>query len=358
MVPDLRVRRRSTLGAQFDPRSNSLNAIRLGLAVLVLVAHAWELGGYGLQTHSLGPWAVAGFFCLSGYLITASREHSRSFGEFLWRRALRIWPAFIVVLVVVAFGFAPFAASRLGAGPWTFSSAMTYVLHNAGLWIVQPSIPGMLGSAPYPDVWNGSLWTLAYEFACYLVIGALFTVVKRGRRWVVGAAWVGASVLSIGARSLDVGIPDKVLTLTDLLGYFLAGAVLYLWRDRVTVASSMLISACTLVVLLAALDAFPGLAGLPVAYALIVLSIRLPLRRIGARNDVSYGVYIYAFPLQQMLAIALVPAGAPVALFVAFSVILTVPFAWGSWLLIERPALRFKDLFTRTARGSLTTLAT
>lgn len=338
---------RISFGTAFDPRANSLNALRLALALLVLVAHSSELGGYGRALQSLGAWAVCGFFCVSGYLITASRAHSRSLRDFLWRRFLRIYPAFLAALIVVAFVIAPVAGQWAGAGSWTPDAALTYVLRNLGVWIFQLDVGEMLGGVPFPGVWNGSLWTLGHEALCYVVVGLVFLLPGRSRRLAILALFVASSIVA-GASAGGLSIlPVTGSTFCALLSYFLSGALLYLWRDRVPFHAAGDVAAVALVLALAAAGAFPGLAGLPVAYLLMSSSVRLPLARIGARNDISYGVYIYAFPVQQVLACVFAPAGIPLWAFIGLSVAFTVPLAWASWLFIERPAMRGKDVFAR-----------
>lgn len=338
------VRVGDSLAAAFDPRSNSLNALRLGLAVIVLVAHAGELGGYGRDLQPLGPWAVAGFFCLSGYLITASRVRARSLGDFLWRRFLRIYPAFFVVLIVVAFAIAPLTEVFAGAGEWTATEALGYVAHNAGVWIVQPDIGTMLSDVPFPGVWNGSLWTLGYEALCYLVIGAVFVLPHPVRRGTVLLIFVGSSAgAALAARGVIV-LPATLATFCGLLSYFTAGAVLFLCRTRVPHTRTLTVAAAGVTLALAASDSFAGFAGLPVAYLLLSLGIRLPLARVGARHDLSYGVYIYAFPVQQTLACVFAGTALPLWAFVVISTALALPLAGASWMLVERPAMRAKSL--------------
>ncbi|WP_167494122.1 acyltransferase family protein [Microbacterium hydrothermale] len=335
----------------FDPRANSLNALRLALALLVLVAHAAELGGYGRELQPLGAWAVTGFFCISGYLITGSREHSASLRDFLWRRFLRIYPGFLTTLVVVAFVIAPAAGRWAGAGEWSPQGATSYVLRNLAVWIFQPDIDGMLGSTPFPGVWNGSLWTLGYEALCYLIVGALSLFPGRPRRVCIVVLFLVSTVI-VGLHSAGIAVvPGTVSTFSGLLSSFLAGGLLYLCRDHVVFHGAADVVAATLVVALAALGVAPGLASLPVASLLMSASVRLPLARIGTRNDISYGVYIYAFPAQQVLACLFPDTVLPLWAFIGLSIAVTLPLAWASWLFVERPALRAKSLFARTARS-------
>lgn len=345
MVPDLIVRDRSrrspaTIGGRLDPGSNSLNALRLGLALLVLIAHAWELGGYGLQTKPLGPWAVAGFFCISGYLIALSRTRARGVGDFFARRVVRIYPAFLVVLVVVGFGFAPLASTFLDAGPWSPGAGAQYVLRNAGLWMAQPAIPGMLEDVPYPGVWNGSLWTLAFEFACYVVTGLLGCLAARWGTRVTIVLWVGTMAVSVLSVLGLLPAPGTLATFATLLAFYLSGTLLFLGGHRVPLRPGIIVAAAAVVAAVAVSGAPTALAGPAMAYLMLGLGIVLPLRRVGARNDISYGIYIYAFPVQQMLALALAEQGVPVVVPLVLAIVITVPLAWASWLRVERPTMR------------------
>ncbi len=337
-----------TLGRAFDPRRNSLNALRLLLATLVIVSHSWPIGGYGddpgIGDLSLGEWAVAGFFAISGYLITMSRVRSRSFGDYLWRRVLRIYPAFLVVLVVVAFAFAPLSVVVSGEGTWTVGEAATYVVRNLGLRVTQMGIPGTLEGVPYADAWNGSLWTLWYEFLCYLVLGVAVTLLPE--RW-VGPATIGAAVACPAAVILIIaaGVPSlALLNAVTLGGYFAAGAVLFSYRDRVPMRGWLAAASAVLIVVAAMTSTFRGIAGFPVAYLMLWLGVALPLSAVGAKNDLSYGMYVYAFPVQQMLAIVLAGVVLPPAVFVMLAIAATVPFAAASWFLVEKPAMRLKSL--------------
>ncbi|MEO5662362.1 MAG: acyltransferase, partial [Nocardioides sp.] len=177
-------------------RPNGLNLVRLGLASLVIALHTWTVAGEGLHSpyyEPLGKWAVPGFFCVSGFLIAGSRMRL-SLGRFWWHRALRIFPAYLVCLVVVAFALAPL--STLGGGSWAADSAVGYVTHNATLVQVQLGI----GATAEGQVWNGSLWTLSFEFAAYIIAGLLLTGASRTQATVVvGTLFVCLSVGNVWA---------------------------------------------------------------------------------------------------------------------------------------------------------------
>lgn len=154
---------RPSLEDSLGQSNNALNFVRLVLAILVIAAHVWPLGGFGtsptLGGMSLGSWAVSGFFALSGFLIAGSRARS-DVVSFFWKRFLRLMPGFWVCLLAIAFIFAPVTVLLLPGSSWTPTAAINYVVGNSLLQISERGIDGTLASTPYDIAWNGSLWTL------------------------------------------------------------------------------------------------------------------------------------------------------------------------------------------------------
>src|SRR5690242_1819058 len=97
-----------TLGEALAGKDNALNALRLLFATLVIVAHSYTFTTHSAAPLNLGGWAVAGFFAISGYLITRARLRT-DLPTFLLRRGRRIYPAFWVCCAIVAFAFSPIA---------------------------------------------------------------------------------------------------------------------------------------------------------------------------------------------------------------------------------------------------------
>ena len=335
----------STFAARFEPRRNSLNALRLILAALVIVSHAWPLGGFGPDPsparQSLGHWAVLGFFAVSGYLIAASRARS-GFGTFLAARVLRIYPAFLVCLVLVAFVAAPLSTA-LTPGHWTPGSGASYVVHNALLKIEANNVGGTIPHVPFGPAWNGSLWTLFYEFGCYLLIGVLLTAPRRWQGPLVAAAFV---VTAAGGQ-LTVHRSGTAADFLSLAPVFLAGSLLYLYADRVPVSPVYGVAALVLVPVAGYLNVVSSIGAPVIVYACLWLGIVLPLRKVGHRNDISYGVYIYAYPVQQLLAAAGWNRHG-VGLYILLSLLCTLPLAAASWFAVEHPALGLKKRLPRT----------
>ncbi|MGO1315659.1 MAG: acyltransferase family protein, partial [Cellulomonadaceae bacterium] len=168
-----------SLAAAFNPRSNSIGFLRWLMAFLVIFSHAGPIGGFygghdlGIQIsseQSIGGVAVAGFFFFSGFLIARSRMGSSTVWRYLWRRCLRIFPAFWAALLLVVLVFAPLAwwhTQGTFAGYWAVNqeSPLTYFINNLTLELNQRNIAGMGAQLPYAQLhgaydWNGSAWTL------------------------------------------------------------------------------------------------------------------------------------------------------------------------------------------------------
>lgn len=338
-------------GSQLDARNNSLNLIRLLLAFAVLVHHSWPLAGvHGepiLAGDTLGGWAVAGFFGISGYLITSSRW-TNNLGTFLVNRVARIMPAFWVCLIMMAAVFAPigyFAAHKtLDGYAGGEHSPLNFIISNALLEMRFYDISGTPGDVPYPGAWNGSLWSLYYEFICYLFVAGLgcFAFVKRSR-WPLTIAFVLAVVAQANVDYVNQYTNSNfdVVLLFRLLPFFLGGAVLFVWKDKVGFHWLFAVLAFAAAMLISSMVPGWGVqaSALFVTYSVIWLSTVVKQPLLIAKNDISYGVYIYAFAVQQLLAIF----GAQGWGFVWFTVVaagITIPLAAASWLFVERPVMR------------------
>ncbi len=287
-----------------------------------------------------------GFFTISGYLITASR-FANPLGRYLVLRVTRIYPAFVVCLVVTAGVFAPVAWAAEGRD-WsgflaTPTTPLAYVLDNLALRVNDYDVAGTPSAVPYPGAWNGSLWTLYFEFLCYLLIGLVLCLgVVRRHPWLLGPAF-GVSVLAWA--TVDVWAPgaySDLVLLARLLPAFLGGALVHVAMRGRPLRRPVALAAIALAgFLVVTVDHWGAQLASPlIAYALLWLSTVLPSPAVARRHDISYGVYIYAFPVQQLL----VYAGAHRFGLVGYDVLaalVTAAVAVLSWRLVERPALHW-----------------
>ena len=314
-----------TLGDRLSSRENGLDVLRFLLAAVVIVSHTWLISGFSSHpTRGLGEWAVFAFFVLSGYLVTASAARM-PIGPYLWRRALRIFPGLWTVLLVTAFVFAPLA-SILSMQHYDFGDAVSCVTKNALLEVNQSTIDGTLELEPYRATWNGSLWTLMYEGAAYLAVGVLFL-----SKWVRGHLHLVIPVLFVAAS-----------VALRLARYFLAGMLLYVFRERISLKPWLPIACAAAVIPLATMGWGTYLTPLPLALAVLWAGAVLPLR-LPHRVDLSYGMYIWAFPIQQLIMLFGLGWLSPwVTAVIAFTIV--VPLAWLSWTFVESPELRLRRL--------------
>lgn len=346
----------SSLLERFDARPNSLNALRLLLAALVIVSHSWPLSGHNPEPEwggaNLGTWAVFGFFAISGFLITRSRMSGRSTCDFYRARVLRIFPGFLVALLVVALVFAPLSQVFDTDASWHPLSSVTFLLRNLLLYpplLGQPGIVHTLSGTPFPGLWDGSLWTLFWEACCYLAIGLAVSLLPRKRVPLLVIGLFALLTLASLAGAFGVAaLPELMGRVIPMLIAFAAGSLLFLFGDRIR--ANLPTAGIALVVLVVAglLGLIPQLGTLPLAYLLLTLGDVLPFHGVGRSFDISYGVYIYAWPVQQTLALAFHPQ-LPVPLFILLSFVGTIPLAFLSCWLIERPALALKRRPARTA---------
>jgi len=345
--------------------SNSFGILRLVLASAVVFSHAFYLGGWGedpllsvvQRQESIGGLAVLGFFAISGYLITKSGANA-DWLQFIWRRVLRIFPAFWLVLLVAAFVVGPIAWAFIERRDladyyqWGPGSPWAYLIANWNLSIGQWGIWDIFATTtPYGPALNGSLWTLTYEWGSYLIIWVLviFGVLKR--------AAIVVPILTAFYVILEIAhkvVPGSAAQIVPYFGdhyrislplIFLYGACLALYSRKIPLDWRFALLATLMV--LASLR-FGGLTviGYPaIAYLVMWLAAALPasLHWIGAKNDYSYGMYVYGFLVQQFTAAlgwyrwGYVP-------WVAVTLVITFGCAWLSWHLVEKRALQLKDV--------------
>ena len=341
----------STVAAALSSRDNSLNAVRLFLAAGVILAHSWPLGGYGPSAFErLGALGVNGFFALSGFLIAGSRMRN-GFGTYLSRRARRIFPGFWGCLAVTGFVLAPLGG-LIGGHGWNPAQSLAYVLDNAALVMTNPDIGGTLAGAPNPGMWNGSLWTLMYEFAAYLLCGAALGLVwvRRHLAACAAAATIALPLLSWWVGDLP-GAAHMVTSALRLFSFFAAGVLAHALRDRLRISTPVAVLAMATVAGLAfaSESALNLLAPIPLTYALLHIGATWRTS-IAAKEDHSYGLYVYGWPVQQVLGMLGLGSLVPVPVFALVSFVCTLPLAIASWRLIERPALQTR---AEPVRGDL-----
>ena len=369
-----------TTAAPEPSHRNGFGLLRVLLASSVILQHSLALTGHIDDTFigfrrpaSIGDLAVTGFFAVSGYLLYSSAMRHPT-KHYLSLRAHRLFPGFWTSLVVVAFVAAPIAA-LVGSGDYKLvgsNSAVTFVLLNVTLVVLQHGIGDLLASNPWPTAFNGSLWSLAPEFACYLILLAAVLLARRNPGRVGTWLWlaVGGSftVMAVVPSVLHNGLGDALGLLAGLALAFFTGSMLS-HRGLLSAPSSR--ATGTAVAVLAVVVA----VGLwrpfgPVVLAVALVSVGRAITsgwasRVDKNRDLSYGIYLYHFPVIQLLVTAgVVPLTVPGALAVLapITLALVVPIAAASWLVVEKPAQdrarRLRRAAAQRAAAEATTTAT
>lgn len=344
---------------------NAFGLLRLTFALLVLVTHAYHLGGFGPEPMwawtanqiSFGTVAVGGFFVISGFLITASGR-ANDVVQFMWKRILRIFPAFWVLLVLTAFVVGPLvywrAKDTLNSYMTQAPSPVDYVMNNFWLDVHQYGIGRMLIKTPYGEavnasVFNGSIWSLIYEFRCYIAVAILLVLgVLTRARWVVA---VIAVMFAVGLAIINVAPEYKPAVLSvfgDMqmlqMGFLFAiGATLSVYAAQIKCNGYTGAVALTITIATAVTSWFFPVGAVAFAYFVLWLAMMLPptLRKVGSQHDISYGVYLYGFLVQQLLAVVAFYRYGFLA-YLAASIVFSVICGAFSWHLVERHAMRLK----------------
>ncbi|TXI39651.1 MAG: acyltransferase [Mycobacterium sp.] len=326
----------------FDPRHNALNLWRLILATGVIFWHSFPLTGNTIDfqpaVRLLSEVWVDGFFTVSGFLITASWMRRPHLGEYWRARFLRIFPGLWVCVAVTAFVIAPIAAA-VKHSSLPLSAEFAYVVNNGLLNVFYAGINGTPKDIPWPGVWNGSLWTLVFELLCYIAVCVLGVLGLLKRQWVLPTLFVASAVWSAYVSYPTMAQQSIPQMLARFAVVFLAGALIHQYRDAIP-AHWSLVALCGVIVIASGFaQNYRLIAALPLAYAIIVSGALV--RRFPLRNDISYGMYIYAFPVQQLLATLGLVSLHPTVFFLV-AALCTIPLAAASWFVVEKRAMALK----------------
>ncbi|WP_211222101.1 acyltransferase family protein [Nocardioides halotolerans] len=386
--------RDNTVATRFSSRANSIGFFRWLMAFLVIFSHAGPIAGFyhgedlGVQIsdeQSLGGVAVAGFFFFSGFLITRSRRRT-GVVRYFWRRCLRIMPAFWTALLLTAFVLAPIAWRRetgsMG-GFWNadVDSPLTYVYQNMFLKLDQRNIAGMGSSVPFAKEggydWNGSAWTLQYEFKAYIMVGLIGLLGVLGyaaSKWV--STFVAVGIIALNAMlwtgHVNIFTWDNLLSrvfghswLVDkvdaflfapfghpflgdpfnlmLLAPFAFGMLFALWGDKIPVSDVLAVVAIAVALFTYDQGGWNAGGQFGLLYFLMWGAIRWTrLQHWEKFGDFSYGVYIFAWPLM-MFACYFGLQERGMLVYFAVLTIAVHAIAFCSWHLIEKPAMSLKD---------------
>ena len=341
-----------------DGRSNNFDFLRLSLAILVIFSHSFALGlgseltePFRIFSHGQttgGAIAVNCFFIMSGYLIAASFLRSSNWRSYLGKRVRRIYPGFIAAMLLCMFVIVPISGGAL-SGSAPVGRLLNFIGHT--LWLRESTYSGVFQLNRYPSVINGSIWSIPFEFWCYIGVMILGLRGLLSRRKLMLSLFAVSVLVSIAFQVFQLKISGSIFGLVfgyppfwaRLIPLFLAGTLFYLYKDKIRynvrgalLCGAVLVTSCFVPFAFGAV--FPFAGGYLVFWFAFNKSIRL--YNVGKLGDFSYGTYLYAFPLQQLIVHAFGGAVNPFVLFL-LATPLTLAFAIGSWFAIEEPFMKF-----------------
>lgn len=332
-------------------RSDNYLPLRHLAALMVIYGHSYALARHApgeadwiaklMPGFYAGNLAVYLFFAISGYLVTLSLLRHPGLWRYVRNRVLRVYPAYLTCLLVCVFGIG-LAFTALPVGEYLRAEGTWhYLARNLQPVTLAWNLPGVFGNNPYPNVVNGTLWSLGLEVRWYFYLGLLAALTIVRRRWLF--TLVALAVVVYGGWEWWIGKPDtneyRALSQT-----YLTAALCAQWRHRIPASHWIMATLAAAAIALHGSRGFGPVAVVGAIYFTFWAAYRLPSMPWPGGRDYSYGLFLYGFPVQQSL-LALTPSLTPLQLL-PVSTACALVFAAISWHLIERPALRYKPSVT------------
>lgn len=328
-------------------RENNLNLLRILAASAVILSHSYVLvtGQFSEEPlretlgMSLGDIAVDLFFVISGLLVTGSILKRGHLGIYFLARIRRIYPGLIVMLLLINIPIGLWMTSHSWQEYLTSPGLRASFLHNTLLILpAWTGLPGVFTDAPWPHSANGSLWTLTYEIRLYLWLGACWAISRLFRSKSLQAfhilaafTWITAVIFFFTAAHGRGGDPVPRLVMM-----FSAGMLLQVYKESIKLQwKFFFITVFAMLLASTNEDFFRPVYGLLAPYLFVCIAY-LPggfLRSYNRAGDYSFGLYIYAFPIQQIL-VQLRPSDPPIINAIN-SLLLTLVPAFLSWHFVE-----------------------
>ncbi len=337
-------------------KNNNFNLIRLIAAIAVFIHHihpiyfktpmSFDIVKF-LIGNTMGHMAVNVFFLISGYLVLQSYlMHSKM--QFIKSRFLRIMPAYIVVLFFTVFIIGALA-SNLNLHDYYSNTATYKYLLNCNPFRINYTIPSVFTTNPIPTQVNNSIWTIPFEITCYIILFILGAIRGFKYKYVLPVFW---GVLIIAYYFVPYAIDTTVIPILDIecnkffsyFMYFLTGMLFYQYRTKIYYHWIVCIIVLILCILFNKYVVYAYCCYVMIAYILFYIALKIPIHIYNKymKHDYSYGFYLYAFPIQQLLAMYYQQHKIAYINSILVSFVLTSVCAILSWHLIEKPFLKLK----------------
>ncbi len=338
-----------TLAERFGHGADNALLLRHLAALLVIYGHAYALapawsGNSSDLLARLIPGFYAGsvgvciFFALSGCLIARSWLRSPSLMRFARARFLRIYPAYLLCLLLCVGLFGAAFSDLALADYFAQEQTRTYLQRNFDLVALAYRLPEIFLRNPQPGIVNGSLWSLALEVRLYVIVALLGGVGILARPRVFGLLVIAYAVFNL-CHWLNVPPDHQDKAALTLL--FMLAALAAQPSTKLPLSTRGVLMLALLCWASRSTSVYVPMAMLTFGYFSFWFCWRLPPLRLPWQGDYSYGLFLYGFPVQQMI-VAMFPDVTPLEL-TATAVPTTLVFAMASWRWLEQPLLRLKQ---------------
>lgn len=329
------------LNKVLQKENNNLDVFRVIAAVMVIYGHANAfLPGEGrgdivarfLPFDYSGSLAVKLFFFLSGLVVTNSLIEKDVY-QFVASRFFRLWPALTVVLVAWAFVIGPIVSTNSFYEYFTNPQVYEYVFHGL-IMDIRYDLPGVFQGGPTNAV-NGSLWSIPFEVYAYIVLVAVFLLDAINSKPLMVVFFLVIVIDPIvGNKLLFTWLPQNP-EVNLLAPCFAFGSLFAVFKDSIKINFKCLAGACVVFYLFRASLYNFYLFYAAFFYFIVFVSSRAWMLKFKPRFDVSYGMYLWGWPVQQIMAQNFQPLG--VLFNQISSVIIAALLGYVSWRCIEFP---------------------
>ena len=330
--------------------NNNFDVVRLIAALMVIYGHAFILfptNGHEdflrqlLKVDYSGSIAVCIFFFLSGIFVTQSLEHSKSLKNYCITRFFRIWPGLAACILLTVFLIAPFFKT---ATPFFFTIGTVNYFINLSLIVSKGTLPGMFLSNHYPNAVNGSLWTLPVEVRCYFSVALLWLTGIVKRPWIL-----------IALLGLILFFPTNIfinaflwhlfsIEAVKCYCFFLIGIISYCYRKKLVVNGIFCLLMIIITALLFKTPLFIYAFYFSLCYFLLWFGSRKSIIKFHLPGDYSYGIYLYGFLIQQVVASMFSSTSSYDSLGIVYPIVFLLAFL--SWNFVEKPFILFGKKIT------------
>lgn len=321
--------------------TNNFDFLRFFAASAIIISHCFALSlGYSqvflFDWHLLfGQFGLAALLVISGYLISQSWDRKPRIRNFFWKRTLRLVPGLIISIAMIMFIIAPINTTL--PTPEFFDRLSSIFTWMSFPFYTNGGVLGIFANNPVTFV-NAPLWTIPFEFLLYCLVAVLGVLLIIKKRFMM-LPFIFITAL-IWLSYYDNPVMNKI----RFAIYFFIGALLYTNRDKirfrwwaaVLLFIPVVITAGTMYMFIFAFIAIPYLV-------LVFANAKIPLlSKFGKWGDPSYGMYIYAYPIQQTI-LNFWPA-IQIEQFIVLSLSCSIPVAYLSWHMVEKKALSLKNM--------------